>query len=413
MVYVALQVLLCPLYKLVKKQLYAIGTSKEWKANVSFSFQGVPIHGFICLRDPGSYAENPGLVVFRHGRVVQGLTSKKFMPLKLYKSHNKHEAQRVYGELIADDLPVTYTKDKFEIDEEAFGYELFKLQGVQELLKQSSTYRIDKGDVIHVANEHDITKKTSNQNPAEQNPSNQNPAEQNPSNQNPAEQNPSNQNPAEQNPSNQNPAEQNPTKIVTLLDAGSQSAIQLALLDDGNNDKKKLIKPEMLTKEIEAYNHCQELIKQINWIYINKKAFKEILIVALRNLLENYLDFTYGEAFPNGKSIKFEDRIKEMIDSIKPPSLLRDFEIIVRSLLNPTMQGFQTQNNIFNTSFDTVPRNRLIDTLHLSAHKGTNIVDLDNFILNYSKQYNMLLEILYCIAIYHKTLAKQQTAKQA
>ncbi|MFX9224407.1 hypothetical protein ABTO47_19700, partial [Acinetobacter baumannii] len=68
--------------------------------------------------------------MFRYDRVIQGLSSKKFMPLKLYKSHNKHEAQRVYGEFIANDLPVTYTKDKFEIDEEAFGTELAKIKEV-------------------------------------------------------------------------------------------------------------------------------------------------------------------------------------------------------------------------------------------------------------------------------------------
>lgn len=132
----------------------------------------------------------------------------------------------------------------------------------------------------------------------------------------------------------------------------------------------------------------------------------------MRNLLENYLDYTYGQAFPLGKNINFEERLKEMLDSISPPKPLSNFESVIRTLLTPRMQGFKTQNNIYNTHFEKVSRDRLIDTLHLSAHKGTNIVELDQFISTYSKQYNMLLEVLYCIAVYHKSL-RQQHAKQA
>ena len=173
-----------------------------------------------------------------------------------------------------------------------------------------------------------------------------------------------------------------------------------------------LIKSEMLLDIFEADDYCKELIKQINWIYNAKKAFKEIITIALRNLLENYLDYTYGQAFPSGKNINFEERLKEMLDSIAPPKLLSGFEQDIRSLLVPRMQGFKTQNNIYNTYFEKVSRDRLIDTLHLSAHKGTNIVELDQFVSTYSKQYNMLLEALYCIAVYHKSL-RQKQAKQA
>ena len=410
-----------PIYKKIKKKLYAIGDDKEWKVEVSFSFEGVPIKGFICLRDPGSYPDNPGLVMFRHDRVIQGLSSKKFMPLKLYKSHNKHEAQRVYGEFTANDLPVTYTKDKFEIDEEAFGSELAEIKEVKDLLKQSSLYRVEgrtKEEIIKVKSEGEINTLSkpiilpppTNPNPTTQTGTPPNLDTQAGGNPNPTTQTGTPPNLDTQAGGNPNPTTQTGTPPNPDTQAGGNP--DLATLDEGNNYKKMLIKSEMLLDIFEADDYCKELIKQINWIYNAKKAFKEIITIALRNLLENYLDYTYGQAFPSGKNINFEERLKEMLDSIAPPKLLSGFEQDIRSLLVPRMQGFKTQNNIYNTYFEKVSRDRLIDTLHLSAHKGTNIVELDQFVSTYSKQYNMLLEALYCIAVYHKSL-RQKQAKQA
>lgn len=148
-------VLEVPVYKVVSKKLYAIGSSVKWSVPISVVFQGITVTGFICLLEKGSYVANPGLIMFRYGRVIQGLSARPFLPNELFQTANKFERQRVYGELFADELPVTYTKDKFEIDEEAFSAQLRAVPGVLELLKQAQDYRV-KETPIGVASESEI-----------------------------------------------------------------------------------------------------------------------------------------------------------------------------------------------------------------------------------------------------------------
>ncbi|MHC3137909.1 ATP-binding protein [Acinetobacter nosocomialis] len=441
------EVLNKPIYKKIKQKLYAIGDDKQWKVNLSFSFEGVPIKGFICLRDPGSYTDNPGLVMFRYDRVIQGLSSKKFMPLKLYKSHNKHEAQRVYGEFIANDLPVTYTKDKFEIDEEAFGTELAKIKEVQDLLKQSSTYRVDgrtNEEIIRIKNEDEIHSASPSssqvQNPTGTNPSQvqsptgtnpsqvQNPTDTNPSQvQSPTDTNPSQvQNPTDTNPSQvQNPTGTNPSQVQNPTgtnpfpvqdpneknhtDGSNTADTTKPVPFDDVEVKKELIQPEMLKTSFQTNEYCSCLINQINWIFLNKKTYKTIILIALRNLVENYLDYTYSQAFPSGTATNFENKLNEMINSVSEKKVFTNFVSSIHPYLNHSSHGYQTQKNIFDLNFSEEPIKRLVSALHLSAHKGNNIVNPDSFFPAYVQQYNLLLEFLYCIAIYQRSITPTAT----
>lgn len=136
-------ILEAPVYKTIKSTLYAIGQKRKWVEKISFKFMGSNVHGHIQLLETGSYTNNPGLVLLRHNRVIMGTTRTPYIPDKLFGSANKYGRQRIYGELHLDDLPVSYTKDKFEIDEDEFLSSIRSNVQVAELLRQSADYRVN------------------------------------------------------------------------------------------------------------------------------------------------------------------------------------------------------------------------------------------------------------------------------
>lgn len=148
-------VLTVPVHKVIKGELYAIGSKRIWLEKLSFKFKGCNVHGHIQLLETGSYTSNPGLVLFRHNRVITGITRLPYIPEKLFGTANKYGKQRIYGELHLDDLPVSYTKDKFEFDEDEFISLIKSNTSVAELLRQSSDYRV-KGTPKIIAAESDL-----------------------------------------------------------------------------------------------------------------------------------------------------------------------------------------------------------------------------------------------------------------
>lgn len=136
------QTLLSP--KHVKKgaNVIAEGADKIWRVPVNFQYIGENIHGFIEIKETGSYIKNPGLVMFRHNRVICGIPNKKYLPLGIFKTSNKHRALRVYGELNLDNSPVSYTKDRFTFDNDEFCEALIEgTPGLSELLSQADAFR--------------------------------------------------------------------------------------------------------------------------------------------------------------------------------------------------------------------------------------------------------------------------------
>ncbi|MCZ0777959.1 hypothetical protein, partial [Klebsiella pneumoniae] len=57
----------------------AVGPEHLWKVPVDFQYLGERIHGFIEIKETGSYINNPGLVMFRHDRVICGIPTKKYL----------------------------------------------------------------------------------------------------------------------------------------------------------------------------------------------------------------------------------------------------------------------------------------------------------------------------------------------
>lgn len=129
-----------PLVKNIKGNYYAIGPKINWQYPLDFKFGGYRIKGFICLLDEGSY-KNPGLKLIRFGRVIKGTTNYPYKPELIYKTKNKYGSQRIHGELILDNQPVSYTKDQFNFNEKLFLTTILAQPFVKELIIQTDTYR--------------------------------------------------------------------------------------------------------------------------------------------------------------------------------------------------------------------------------------------------------------------------------
>jgi hypothetical protein len=161
-------ILISPFNKTVNRQgakgYYAIGPERRWYKDIEFDFTHeevtTKVKGFIYILKTGRYgAENPGLVLFRNGRVIRGTHEDDFKPEALYLSKNKYRGQRLYGELEIDGLPVTYTKDDIDFEEDEFVEQMLKDPEVLLFCKQCDNYRAEKDekDIKFVASEDDIT----------------------------------------------------------------------------------------------------------------------------------------------------------------------------------------------------------------------------------------------------------------
>ncbi|WP_081767230.1 ATP-binding protein [Hylemonella gracilis] len=151
-----------PEFRSVGKQTYSIGKKRVWTVEIDTMFKGSRVTGTISLLEKGSYKSNPGLVIFRHERVICGTTNRPFVPANLFGTGNKYARQRVYGILFADDLPVTYTKDAFDFKESEFGEHLMTLPKVLELKTQAESYRTDSTKVIHFKTEAEFNRNVTN-----------------------------------------------------------------------------------------------------------------------------------------------------------------------------------------------------------------------------------------------------------
>jgi len=145
------------------KGLYAIGKLITWKKDINFKFNGKIVHGFISLREKSSQTTNPGIRLFRYGRLIQGSENKPYRPVTLLGSANKHAPSRFYGELNLDGQPISNSKGEFVFDEKLFLDKLYEQEGVPEYIEQAENYRarlVDLGDVTNCKDLADYEKLT-------------------------------------------------------------------------------------------------------------------------------------------------------------------------------------------------------------------------------------------------------------
>ena len=88
---------------------------KIWRKQINLNYGDYKAKGFIMIMDKGHY-HNPGIRLLRNRRVIIGTKGggRQNKPEILLKTSNKYSAQRVYGEITLNDLPVNFTKTDFD-----------------------------------------------------------------------------------------------------------------------------------------------------------------------------------------------------------------------------------------------------------------------------------------------------------
>lgn len=160
---VANEALVFPLCKLKNNLLYAIGPDITWKTNIEFKFNGKKVHGFISLGKESSQKTNPGLRLFRYGRLIKGTSDAHFRPQQLLGQANKHAPSRFYAELHLDGQAISNSKGEFTFDEYLFLQEIEKIPEVKQYIEQAENYRsikAAKGQYIHFETLEEFEKKT-------------------------------------------------------------------------------------------------------------------------------------------------------------------------------------------------------------------------------------------------------------
>ncbi|MDP8185765.1 ATP-binding protein [Phocoenobacter skyensis] len=157
------QPLVFPVCRLKDGQLYTIGKKKLWKKDVSFEFNGKEIKGFFSLGSEASQVKNPGLRLFRYGRLIKGMEVNPYRPVDLVGTANKATPSRFYAELHLDGQAISNSKGEFTFDEYLFLSEFKKQEGIEDFLQQAVEYRSRKAveyDFIACSDWEDYYKKS-------------------------------------------------------------------------------------------------------------------------------------------------------------------------------------------------------------------------------------------------------------
>lgn len=142
-----------PQVKMYKGKYYAVGYSREWTTDISFSFDGHLVTGKLLVLEKSSQKDNPGIRLYRNNRLMKGFTSDPYRPPKLVGTANKHAPSRIFAELHLDGQAVSNNKSDFLFDEYYFIAELEKQPNVIELIAQAENYRarIEEDKIIHIS----------------------------------------------------------------------------------------------------------------------------------------------------------------------------------------------------------------------------------------------------------------------
>lgn len=104
-----------------EKYAFKIGKTKSWdNKNFTFKFNGQKVSGRLLIREVASQLLNPGIVLFRYGRMIKGSASRPYRPASLLGTANKAAPSKIYMELHLDGFEIDHTKGQFTFDEQEF-----------------------------------------------------------------------------------------------------------------------------------------------------------------------------------------------------------------------------------------------------------------------------------------------------
>lgn len=95
------------------------GIMNTWRKNFALSVPwestGGTLHakGYVGVRTPGNQRD-AGFALLRRGRVIVGGPGEGYKPVEIFGQGNTFRAQRLVGEIMMDDWPVTQAKDAFD-----------------------------------------------------------------------------------------------------------------------------------------------------------------------------------------------------------------------------------------------------------------------------------------------------------
>lgn len=141
---VANEPLIFPECKFKDGKLYTVGKAITWKKEINFKFDRKTIHGFISLGKESSQTSNPGLRLFRFGRLIKGMEMNPYRPSDLVGTANKAAPSRFYAELHLDGQAISNSKGEFVFDEYLFIEKLKEQEGVTSFIEQAEQYRSTK-----------------------------------------------------------------------------------------------------------------------------------------------------------------------------------------------------------------------------------------------------------------------------
>ena len=115
-----------------------------WRKDIDIDWAGHEIKGFVMLMNKGSYYQ-PGLRLFRNKRLIQGTKKQPNRPGHLLGTSNKYAAQRIYGELHLNTVPINFLKTAFgENLESLYGAIKTELEKQPNMISQADRYRARK-----------------------------------------------------------------------------------------------------------------------------------------------------------------------------------------------------------------------------------------------------------------------------
>ena len=115
-----------------------------WHKNIDITWKEHKIKGFVVLMEKGSYSQ-PGLRLFRNNRLIVGTKNQPNLPEIILGTSNKFAAQRIYGELHLNTVPVDFLKTSFDENLEGLYRAIkSKLQEKPNMVSQATNYRATK-----------------------------------------------------------------------------------------------------------------------------------------------------------------------------------------------------------------------------------------------------------------------------